>query len=137
MVKFYDTEEFKALRDEWYEKAKDDGFNDIEIIDGATGHPGCMLRGVSPGDLKRALYKPETEEYYRSARKWVWRTKKGVTRQIWKHHAEGFAEKTIFNMLEGRYEGLTFYQVKTTIKRERARMQSAWNAQAERDWIEQ
>jgi hypothetical protein len=133
----FDDPAFLAERDKWYARLKEEGFDDIEILDGNTHHPGAMLRGVSPGDLQRGLYKPETEEYYRCARHHVFRMKRGVGRQIWKLHSEGYAEHSIFKALEGRYPGLKLSLVKKTVKAERARMARLWDKQAEDDWLGQ
>lgn len=134
---WYDDPSFLDERDKWYAKAEEAGFHDIEILDGQTRQPGSMLRGVSPGDLQRSLYKPETEEYYRCARAHVWRVKKGITREIWKLHSEGYAEKSILTIIEGRYEGVKLSLVKKTVKAERDKMKRAWEKQAEADFREQ
>lgn len=137
MGKFYNEPGFLAERDAWYKKLEEEGFDDIEIIDKQTGQPGPMLRGMSPGDLQRGLYKPETEEYFRCARAHVWRVRRGMRRQIWKMHAEGFSEKKIWEQLEGRYEGITFYRVREVVKTERAKMGRIWDRMADDDFLDQ
>lgn len=134
---WYDDPSFLDQRDAWYSRLKAEGFNDIEILDGQTRQPGSMLRGVSPGDLQRSLYKPETEEYFRCARAHVWRVKRGVMREIWKLHSEGYAEKSILAVIEGRYEGAKLSLVKKTIKTEREKMRETWDKQADADFREQ
>ena len=60
--------EYARLQKEWYNKLKDDGFEDLEWIDHSTG------KGQNSDYLKRPSqsiaisYSPETEEHYRIMR---------------------------------------------------------------------
>jgi hypothetical protein len=137
MAKYYEKKEFLDERDQWYSLLKEEGFDDIEILDGNTRQPGPMLRGVSPGDLRRSLYKPETEDYYRCARSHVWRVRRGLRRDVWRLHADGYGEVSVFKALDGHYPGLTSHKVKKIIKEEKAAMMRVWDRQAEADFLDQ
>jgi len=96
---FYERPEFLDLRDEWYAKLKEEGFDDIEVIDEITRQPGHLLRGVSPGDLNRSesrkFYKASSEEYYRLARQYVWTLPRGAQRQAARLHADGLSNRDV------------------------------------------
>lgn len=128
---WFDDDEFVALRDAWYAKLKEEGFEDIEILDKRTKHPGCMLKGVSPGDLRRGLYKPETEEYYRIARRHVWKLHTPLEREIWRLHAEGHSRSRIVARLGTRFH-VTRSFVSRFLTQERERMFRLWQAEEER-----
>lgn len=89
MTVWHRKRSFQKLRREWYAKLKENGFRDIEQDVDAFGTSGGMLLGVSAGDLRRKLYKSETEDYYRFARQYLHTMPTGLERAIWQLHSEG------------------------------------------------
>lgn len=116
---------FIHQRDEWYAKLEADGFHDLEMTDKLTGEPSPhMLRGMSPGDLWRGLYKPDAEEYYSHCRAHTHcRGLQGrpVDRHVWSLHAEGYSIGRIHRAIGQRY-GLSPGRIKKVVDRENARM---------------
>ena len=104
---FYETDEFLALRDEWYAKAKESGFEDLEVLDEITHQPGSLMRGVSPGDLgrseRRIAYKASSEEYYRLARQHVWTLPRGPQRHTARLHADGLSNREVVEAITKAY----------------------------------
>lgn len=99
MQKYYERKEFLDLRDEWYSKLEEEGFEDVEILDEITRQPGVLMRGPSAGDLgrseRRMQYKASCEEYYRLARQYVWTLPRGQERHVAEMHAEGMSDRKI------------------------------------------
>lgn len=124
---FYETDGFLALRDRWYAKLKEEGHQDIEILDKITRQHGSLMHGPSPGDLNRNLYKPETEEYYRCCRLHYWRIKErpnaGEDRlRIWELHAEGYSQKRIQEAT-----GYSGSRVAAVLRQEKRWMREEWD----------
>lgn len=99
---------FIAERDRWYAKAAKAGFVDLEPMDKLTKEPSKhMLKGMSQGDLRRGLYKPEVEEFFSLARKWFWRIKGDdwqVHRRIWGMYMEGLGMAQAHRTLRAEWE---------------------------------
>lgn len=121
---WYNDPKFLELRDEWYKKLEKDGFRDVEILDEITRQPGSLMHGPSPGDLRRGLYKVETEEYYRLCRQHVWRIPERKRQHVWRMHAEGASVQKIFDTLGARYS-LKRGTIARIIKDEEAAMHKA------------
>lgn len=73
---FYKTPEFLALRDEWYQKLKDSGFHDGELINPRTDEPSLnLLRGEgnysSQSDFLRN-FGTDIERWYERMRQHYW-----------------------------------------------------------------
>lgn len=104
---FYETDEFLAERDRWYEKLKQEGFHDIEVMDEITRQPGHLLLGPSPGDLGRSehriQYKASSEEYYRLARQHVWTLPRGPHRHAAELHADGLSNREVVTTITTHY----------------------------------
>jgi hypothetical protein len=109
--KFYEEDEFLDLRDEWYAKLKEEGFDDIEMVDQISRQPEAkdghiLLRGPAR-DLVRSKekrqYVASQEEYYRLARQLVWELPFGPYRHVVAMHAEGHSASAIFDALGERY----------------------------------
>lgn len=126
--------EFLRQRDEWYAKAKETGFVDLEMVDQKTKEPAThLLKGMSPGDLWRGLYKPDAEEYFSLARAHVHSyrlSSRPVDRAVWAMWAEGHRAPAIHRAL-GQRTGVTVGRIKAIIKaEERAMLQSVEKAHA-------
>ncbi len=116
----YDDDIFIRLRRKWYQKAKDSGFDDIEIW-GRKKDPEPLLYGVSGGDLRRGLYKPETEEYYTLARGHLWEIEDKRFRLMWSMHSEGQSVDKIYTTVRG-FLNVSKATVRDYLKAERIRM---------------
>lgn len=123
--------EFRSLRDEWYEKARASGLNDVEIIDKRTGDIGDSMYGPSVGDLNRSESRRDnifrSEEYYRQARQYMYydcgrnRIEDPEERTIWQAHCEGKSALDILDMF-GERMGISLHKVKSTITKHRGKM---------------
>ena len=96
----FDTKEFYRLRDEWYSRAAEDGFQDIEKIDRRTKHIGSdgrAMGGNSPtsGDLYRNLYRKDKEDYYYWVRDHASNMADGLVKTVWELHGLGLSERRI------------------------------------------
>lgn len=95
-----DTDEYRELRDEWYDRLEDEGFKDIEFIDRRHGGPGDYLRGVSAGDLRRNSRRianvRETLAYYEACRARVHDLPPGLERGVWRMYAEGATKVELY-----------------------------------------
>lgn len=133
-MKWHEKPEVQALRREWYARLAEDGFKDIEQVVDDKGEVGCLLLGVSQGDLRRRLFKPETEEYYRLARQHVHtlRYGDGHRRLIWALHAEGYGAKRGIAELAKKGKTVTRSRYEKVVREERARMMRRANREADR-----
>jgi hypothetical protein len=122
-MKYYETEEFVRLQDEYYAKLEDEGFRDIEPRIKGTSIPGPNLSGMSAGDLARGLYRPDAEDYYRWCRQHTHTMARGVDRHVWRLHADGTPKAQIVRALGRRY-GLSRGAVEKIIRREEEAMRS-------------
>lgn len=126
---FYETKEFLDLRDQWYAKLKESGFDDLEVIDQTTRQPGPLLRGVSPGDLGRSehrmRYREANEEYYRLARQYVWTLKRGPQRQAARLHAEGLSDNKVIEAMSVAHPDIEEKQVRSWIRAARKAIRSS------------
>jgi hypothetical protein len=99
-MEWHETPEFQKLRRQWYKKLEKSGFTDIEQTVDAKGTVGGYLLGMSQGDLRRGLYKPETEEYFTRARQFAHSLPSGsLARDVWELHAEGVYQTRIAQQL--------------------------------------
>ena len=124
-MQWHETPEVQALRREWYAKLKEKGFKDIEQVVDDRGTVGALLLGVSQGDLRRRLYKPETEQYYTLARQHlhtVRRRKLKHARAIWALHSEGYGERRGCAVLAAKGKTVTPGHYKKVVNDERERM---------------
>jgi hypothetical protein len=117
----FDTKEFRKLRTAWYKKLERSGFRDIEIFHEAHLDPESVMHGVSTGDLRRSLYKPETEEYFSLARGHVHDIEDPRIRLVWALHAEGWGITNIFNVVKDVFVTKR-YHVLQMVRVERMRM---------------
>lgn len=111
----FKTREFLALRRKYYEKLKEEGFEDIEITDWSTGDSGNLLRGFGHMDAIRR-YTPDKERYYQLARQMIHTLKARRApkeeRKVWELHAEGVS----FRAIERRL-GISRNRVSKIVKR--------------------
>lgn len=129
-MEWHERAEVQRLRREWYAKLADEGFVDIEKVVDARGTVGIYLNGVSPGDLRRRLFKEETEDYYRYARQHAHTLRPGVERAVWELHAEGYGvEKTVEALR--RTHGVTPGRAKAIVRAQREAMMAALAAEAD------
>lgn len=131
MTKWTDPE-FLELRDQWYAKLKAKGFEDIEIPDKLTGDFSPLMRGPSMGDLRRGLYKPSTEEYYRCCRKHLWTMRERThcphdRLRIWELHSEGVSQSKIHQVT-----GFSLSRIRKVLKDENQRMRETWDYDLDR-----
>lgn len=110
--KFYQTAEFRKLRDIWYSRLAREGFKDIEYMLDDDG--GDYLVGPNPADIRRH-YREDKERYYELARQFYeakcnedprWAgSKEG---QIWSLHSDGKSFRVIVKLMKrshiGRWE---------------------------------
>lgn len=120
---WYDRPEFLDLRDEWYAKLKEAGFEDIETNLTVTRQPGPLLKGSpSVGDLTRRLWRGDKEDYYRWARAHLHEMADGRSKSVWELHSEGESIPSIHHRLEDHYPGLTQGLVRKIIGWEEEKM---------------
>lgn len=97
---FWKTQSFKALQKEWYQRLKDDGFQDAEeVVDGKS-----VLKQIASHVYRNhGLFEIENKEaYYQFISQKVQETvfAKSVDRIIMSRHAEGRLRKHIVEELE-------------------------------------
>lgn len=88
--------QFKKLKDEWYAKAKDSGFNDIE-----QDEDHLKSWASKPFKEKDPVFNKAKEDYFRLAGQFLnqYDFKTDLQRQIWHLHSEGESYRTIARML--------------------------------------
>lgn len=133
-MKYHETPEFQELRRFWYARAAEDGFEDIEQVVDDKGTVGALLLGVSTGDLRRNLYKGETEDYYRYARQYLhslpgW----SLARKVWELHSEGYSASKGVRELRARGIEITTGAWTRIVKRERRAMLDDLDRDADRN----
>lgn len=137
-MKWHETPEFQALRREWYDKATASGFKDIEQVIDSKGTVGDLLLGVSTGDLRRRLYKPETEQYYALARqhfhteRWYRKPEGALRRRVWALHMEGYGAKRGMAALREAGVEVTLSRWNRIVADEKARMMRRVHREADR-----
>ena len=99
------TKQFKNLRDRWYKKLKDSGFEDIEqdedrLKEYSTTRFTSGKNNKLPPDQIKTL-NDSKEEYYRVAGHFLHEHEfnNEVDRFIWQKHAEGHSYRDITKML--------------------------------------
>lgn len=97
--KYYETEEFRKLQNEWYDKLKEDGFQDIEYTDRKTGEVGNVLLGFSAMDAVRGYTQEKRDFFYRASqyltnvrRSYGWTSPEA---RVWKVYSNGGSLKQI------------------------------------------
>lgn len=125
--------DFLALLEVWDKRLAEDGFDDIEQRSKLGGQEGRLLAGSSPssGDLRRALYNEEKEDYYRLARQHVWEMKRGPRRHVWRLHSDGVPYQKIARWLKPFYD-LSERVVGRIVSEERKKMLEAVNGELDR-----
>lgn len=120
---YYETDEFLDLRDAWYKRLADEGFQDIEIMDEITRQPGSLLRGPSPGDLtrseRRVAYVLGSQDYYRLAAQHVWTLPRGPERHAVQLHADGLTDREVTETICTIYQEAQPKDVRRWINRAR------------------
>ena len=118
---------FRKELAKWDRKLKASGFVDVEQRLECGGREGDYLTGSpSSGDLRRGLYKEETEEYYTLARQHLhtmkWRSAKDTGRRtVWRMHSEGIPTSVIHRTM-GEKLGFGIKKIQGIIRKERAKM---------------
>lgn len=131
--------EFTELRDEWYAKLKDEGFEDLEYVNQKTKQPYLnMLAGPSVGDLHRSPQRKWniqfSREYYSLARVHYWEMLEEVEAryqrkpklvrarlEAWQLHAEGMSFAQVKTKISEKYE-VPKSHVSTWLIEERAKI---------------
>lgn len=88
MAKWYDQPEFLKLRKSWYQKLKNEGFKELELINWHTGEsvtPSMMVKLNSRTNLEH------TEEYYQGARRQLEDLE--LEFRVWAIHCEGGSDR--------------------------------------------
>ncbi len=96
--KFYQTDAFKALNDQWKQKLNSSGFNDIERDEDS-------LQDWSTGFSRHLEYNASKEEYYRLAGQFLheyrFRGKEAAwSKKIWELHATGTSIRNIVKQID-------------------------------------
>lgn len=131
-MKWHEKKEVQDLRKKWYKILEEDGFEDIEQVVDRKGNVGCLLLGVSAGDLRRRLYKEETEDYYRFARQHAHSLQPGTLRRvIWELHAEGLSAPKIRKRIERIWGKHTRKKILDIIRAEKHRMLTKLDAEVD------
>lgn len=132
-MKWHEKKDVQEQRRAWYRRLKADGFADIEQVIDRKGRVGDLLKGMSSGDLRRGLYKVESEDYFRYARQHGWEMPTGVDRAVWHLHAEGINYKEIYRRVKPYHPSLSYRMVRRIVDRERAAMLEGLKPRARED----
>ena len=91
--KFYKTDEFKSLQDEWYSKLKDEGFDDLEYMTST----GSVIKRAGNHVRTKIRNGRGTAEYYRRAKMHSHHLKRAnmVDTYVWNNHADGVSVRKI------------------------------------------
>lgn len=91
--KFYRTEEFINLQDEWYDKLKDEGFDDIEYM----SKTGSLVKRPGGQVMGKLINSRGDAEYYRRAKMHSHHLKRAnmVDTYVWNNHADGLSVRKI------------------------------------------
>lgn len=97
----YKTKEFMALKEEWYDKLKEDGFKDIE-----EGPDGMYLKdhGIRTRIAVQSATATGKIEYYRAAAQFYFSHKfygnhKFFDKYVWYHHSQGKTTQQIVDLI--------------------------------------
>lgn len=111
--------EFNALRDFWYKKAEESGFEDHE-------HPDGRLKARSDRwvDIRRLRMQESNEAYFKLARQFLFDHTfiKERDRILWEYHVEGLSTREISKILKTVKIKLSKPQVARDLKRMKAIM---------------
>jgi hypothetical protein len=95
--------DFKKLQDEWYKKAKESGFKDIEttLPDGSSSNLTKSAIGAQ-GRKYTEAYIEAGQTYYSNASKFLWDNdwSNEIERKIWELHANGRSYRFIREALQ-------------------------------------
>lgn len=117
------SKEFKDLESLWYQKLKDDGFEDIEVNESTLkGSSFSNVKRLTGGD-KSEFYRSK-EEYFRLAGFFLHDTKFIDRRDklVWEFHTNGDSLQEISNRLKRYSLKIAKTQVKETVHRLRDQM---------------
>ncbi len=98
-------QETKRLRNKWYQKLKNQGFEDIEDVDSPREmlkcwHSRYFLLRYSPAIIS------ETQEYYQMAQDFydVFQFKDHTEKEIWLYHIDGHSAYEIARRIEKSHD---------------------------------
>lgn len=93
----WSPKDFKKLKDQWYKKLKEEGFEDIEHANGRLKHAPVD----NPVDYLRLLYSGRPE-YYELATRFLneYDFDNELERIIWEYHTNGLSRREIFKVLD-------------------------------------
>jgi len=113
-MSIFESLEFQQLKAQWYRKARESGFKDIEY-----SPDGTMLAGVNGALLasEGALWVESKAEYFYRATHWVSQVKPGKRRRVWQLHSDGVSLTDI-----ARKTGIKRSTAYYWISKERAKM---------------
>ena len=106
-LKYYKTEEFKKLQNEWYDKLDNSGFEDLEWLDKDSGF------GQNSGFLKKSLKKfnkltkkdlADKNIYFSLAKDFAqdYKFKSRLHKYIWELYIEGIAYRKMIPKIKSR-----------------------------------
>jgi hypothetical protein len=95
------TQQFLAIRKEWYAKLKQEGFNDLEYWDNTSVEPKPYIKGQAPLPQNMEEW-TQKQEYYEQCATYLNRmcaVLDSTEREVWQLHSEGFATSYIIRQL--------------------------------------
>lgn len=98
----FQSKAFKRLRDEWYQKLKENGFTDIEDTRSAVERLKTWDSSYFADKRRPLIVRQAQEEYYYEATHLLATHKEEftpVTFEVWRLHADGLSCRTIAQAL--------------------------------------
>ena len=134
--KYHQMPEFLALRDEWYRKLHDDGFDDVEEHLDGIPEPywveGLYCPLLARG---RSIRIPEEWdwdewEYYRAADAWQWKREakfyddpRGrLERYVWEQHCNGERASEVWRLTKKEMGAVSWWKVYNILRTNKQRM---------------
>jgi hypothetical protein len=115
--KFYESKDFKKLRDEWYKKLEDTGFEEAEDVDSVNEFmirwhsKDIPAKGTWDQLQARAAYYNQALSYWHTAK-----FKNAVEREVWYMHSEGYTIKEIASKIK-KYKKTAIHGIILRIRR--------------------
>lgn len=111
--KFFDSDEFKRLKKDWYKKLSDEGFDDIELPS------GFVVPAFSHKTHKKDVNYEAQAEYYDQCLSYLHYGKftKKMDKEVWELHCDGVTVRATAKKL-----GLSQSSVFRRIEKHRKRM---------------
>jgi len=110
------SKEFQDLKDEWYGKLKDEGFNDIEQDEQNLKQ---WASSAFKHNYDKAIFEAR-EIYYRLAGRFLYDNEfcNEYEKFIWTHHSQGISIRNIIKLLKSKKaKGASLLKVNQVIKK--------------------